>query len=211
MVEKVGSGFFRIRTALSRYGMGDPILDVNENWFSISFKRIDLEKDAGTPLEKAVAAPINATVNAPINLSGLQQEILDSMKDNFDITYSEMETALKKDRTTIMRNVKQLKEMNLIDRIGSDRAGHWKVNWDASVIKPVNASVEVPVKLNEIQQEIIKNIKNYSEITYYELEKILKRDRATIRRNIKQLKEMKLIERIGSRKAGHWKIKGDRL
>lgn len=211
MVEKVGSGFFRIRTALSRYGMGDPILDVSENWFSIAFKRIDIEKDAGTPQEKAVAAPINATVNAPINLSGLQQEILSRMKNNFDITYSEMETALKKDRTTIMRNVKQLKEMNLIDRIGSDRAGHWKVNWDASVIKPVNVSVEVPVKLNEIQQEIIKKIKNNSEITYYELEKILKRDRATIRRNIKQLKEMKLIERIGSRKAGQWKIKGDGL
>ena len=62
--------------------------------------------------------------------------------------------------------------------------------------------------INEIQQEIIKNMKNNSEITYYELEKALKRDRATIRRNVKRLKEMKLIERIGSRKAGHWKIKG---
>ena len=63
MVEKIGSGFFRIRRALSGYGMGEPILDVNENWFSITFKRIDLEKDAEAPLEKAADAPINHKCN----------------------------------------------------------------------------------------------------------------------------------------------------
>ena len=66
MVEKIGSGYFRIRTALSGYGMGEPILDVNDNWFSIAFKRIDLEKGVEVPPEKTVDAPINATVNAPI-------------------------------------------------------------------------------------------------------------------------------------------------
>lgn len=71
--------------------------------------------------------------------------------------------------------------------------------------------MEVPVKLNEIQKEIIINMKNNSKITYYELEKILKRDRATVRRNVKRLKEMKIIERIGSRKTGYWKVKADAL
>ena len=131
MVEKIGSGYFRIRTALSRYGMGEPILDVNENWFSITFKRIDLEKGAEAPLEKAVDASINATVNAPINLTGLQQKILNSMKNNSEITYYELEKILKRDRATIRRNVKRLKEMKLIERIGSKKAGHWKIKRDA--------------------------------------------------------------------------------
>jgi ATP-dependent DNA helicase RecG len=203
MVEKIGSGFFRMRRALDAYGMGEPILDINGNWFSITFNRTGLEKGFESSMEK--------TADSHINLTELQREILNRIKDNVHITYSEMETALKKDRTTIIRSVKQLRNMNLIERIGSDKAGHWRVNWDLSKNKPISTQAARSLKLSRLQMMILELIKTNPDITYDELAISLKRGRDTIRLNVNGLKKMNLIERIGSRRMGQWKVKGDAL
>jgi ATP-dependent DNA helicase RecG len=43
------------------------------------------------------------------------------------VTYDELSKRLRKDRTTIRRNIQKLKEMNMIERIGSDKNGSWKI------------------------------------------------------------------------------------
>jgi ATP-dependent DNA helicase RecG len=70
-------------------------------------------------------APLNSPVNAPVN--ELQIKILKCIKSDSKISYDELSSKLGKNRTTIMRNIKKLKEQNLLKRVGSDKAGYWEV------------------------------------------------------------------------------------
>lgn len=73
---------------------------------------------------------------------------------------------------------------------------------------PVNDSVNDPVKLqNLLQRDLVSLLLENPDITRPELCERLHVSLATIRRAIAQLKEIKAIERIGSDKSGHWKVK----
>ncbi len=67
-------------------------------------------------------------------------------------------------------------------------------------------NVGINVGLNEIQNEILKLIEKNKNITQKEISEELNITKRTIERNMMILKEMNLIERIGSRKSGYWKI-----
>ena len=45
LVEKVGTGIGRMISEMTGYGLKPPTIEANENWFSIIFKRPDLQKD----------------------------------------------------------------------------------------------------------------------------------------------------------------------
>lgn len=75
----------------------------------------------------------------------------------------------------------------------------------------VGLDVGLNVGLNEIQNKILKLISNNKNVTQKEISEELNTTKRTIERNIMILKEMHLIERIGSRKSGYWKINIDKL
>jgi predicted HTH transcriptional regulator len=115
-----------------------PEIKADKNWFHIIFKRPELQESTfedrirNGALERVKYgtnnyAPANAPVNGPVKLSKLQTDILNEVKQDETVTYNELSERLRKDRTTIRRNIQKLKEMNLIERIGSDKNGSWKV------------------------------------------------------------------------------------
>ena len=61
-------------------------------------------------------------------------------------------------------------------------------------------------ELSEIQNKIVKLIEANSYVTQIEIANKLKVDRRTIIRNIKELREKKIITREGNNRSGHWKI-----
>ena len=124
LVEKAGTGILRMKDGMKEYGLNGPIIELDENWFSITFER-DLQKylKTDTPENK----PVNEPVNEPVNLNQLQYQIFNCLKENPYITYDELVEKLKKGRNTIRLNIKKLKELNLIERIGADKTGHWRV------------------------------------------------------------------------------------
>ncbi|AKB26140.1 hypothetical protein MSMTP_2671 [Methanosarcina sp. MTP4] len=69
----------------------------------------------------------NAPVNAPVKLTTSEEEILGLIKNDINITYDTIAESLGKNRTTIMRNIKKLKDGDILTRIGSDKTGHWVV------------------------------------------------------------------------------------
>lgn len=72
-------------------------------------------------------APVNTPVNAPVKLNKTKQAIYEKIVSNTSITIDELTETLGKDRRTITRNIKSLKEKGLIERVGSDKTGYWKV------------------------------------------------------------------------------------
>ena len=59
---------------------------------------------------------------------GIREQILILIQQDKDISYNEMAKRLNKSRTTVMRNIKKLKELNKLTRIGSDKSGYWKID-----------------------------------------------------------------------------------
>lgn len=74
-------------------------------------------------------APINAPINASINasLSELQVQILRVMEESPWIAYEDIAIKLEKDRSTIRRNIQQLKSLGVLQRLGSKKKGSWKI------------------------------------------------------------------------------------
>jgi ATP-dependent DNA helicase RecG len=63
--------------------------------------------------------------NEPLN--DRQKEILKQIQANKNITVSELRKDIKVGRETIKRDLKKLKKLNIITRIGSDKTGYWQI------------------------------------------------------------------------------------
>lgn len=61
----------------------------------------------------------------PVN--EFQGQLLTLIKDNPHITYNELSLKTKRDRKTVGRHLKILKEKGFLHREGSAKSGHWKV------------------------------------------------------------------------------------
>ena len=70
---------------------------------------------------------VNDPVNDPVNLSADQKAILIEIEKNSKITIDELVLAIDKSRRTITRQLKILKDAQLISRKGSDKSGYWNI------------------------------------------------------------------------------------
>lgn len=75
----------------------------------------------------------------------------------------------------------------------------------------LNGGLNGGIKLNKNQQAIIKTIYEVPDVTLPVLAEKVGIPLRSVERNINQLKEKGILRRIGSRKTGYWKIKGDAL
>jgi Fic family protein len=78
----------------------------------------------GEPL----VAPVNAPVNAPVKYTRTQAAIIEILKGDVHATYDEMASTIGVNRTTIMRNIAALKGKGVLERVGEDKNGYWKLN-----------------------------------------------------------------------------------
>ena len=62
-----------------------------------------------------------------IELNGNQMEILDHLIKNKKVTQTELSQLIGINEKNIRNNIKKLKELNLIERVGNTRTGYWKV------------------------------------------------------------------------------------
>lgn len=70
-------------------------------------------------------APINTPINAP--LSELQVQILKVIENDPWVTYDDIAIKLKKDQSTIKRNIQQIKSLGILQRSGSKKKGSWVI------------------------------------------------------------------------------------
>ena len=69
----------------------------------------------------------NVPVNDPVKLNKTENQILQLIKNNPNITQKEIADILKLSEKTIKRNTNKLKEKGLLRRIGADKNGYWKI------------------------------------------------------------------------------------
>ena len=69
--------------------------------------------------------PVNVLVNVPVNQT--ERQILNLLADDPTLTFEDMSVKIGKTRKTVMRNIQSLKGKGVIERIGSDKSGYWKI------------------------------------------------------------------------------------
>jgi len=114
LVKQIGSGILRINNALAGYGMSSPDIESDNDWYYIVFKRSESVKDdvKTDGFDKAIDQ------NATVNLTSIQKDIIKQVQNNPNITYNILVDLLKRNRTTIYRNMEKLKQVNILERIG---------------------------------------------------------------------------------------------
>jgi ATP-dependent DNA helicase RecG len=118
LVEKVGTGILRMNHAMEEYRLEKPVMEADENWFTIIFKRPELERESFEGRGKTT--PQKTTQKTT-------QKILGLIKENPDITRRELASTIGISEDGIKYHLTNLKNMGLLERIGPDKGGYWRI------------------------------------------------------------------------------------
>jgi ATP-dependent DNA helicase RecG len=124
-IEKAGTGIGRMRELMEEAGLKEPEFQYDE-FFETSFLRPSYyDKNYGT--YDLANKNQNMVNNYKIPLSKIQQEIINIIMEIPNVTQSDIAKRLKVSRQSIATNMKELKENNVIERIGANKKGYWKI------------------------------------------------------------------------------------
>ena len=82
----------------------------------------------GVEIESDNLQKQNSTVNSTVKLSKTQRAIIELVTQDNSITIEKMAEKLVKEISTIKKAIKKLRDIKIIERVGSDKTGYWKVN-----------------------------------------------------------------------------------
>lgn len=116
-VETFGSGLRKIYTLCGNAGVAVSYNNT-ETDFTLEFSRQDRNI---APKDGVINGVINDTINA------LDADVLSWLRDDPHLTVSELAEKSRKSQRTITRALTSLKTKHLIERIGSNKTGYWKV------------------------------------------------------------------------------------
>lgn len=100
---------------VSQYGKGAIKIEKNRVTLTIPFQRIDNETHA------------EVKNKVKININDSQKKIIETMRDNPNVKTVRLMAITGLSESGINRNLKKLKELGLIERIGFLKNGYWSV------------------------------------------------------------------------------------
>ena len=139
-IEKWGSGFRRITEACADANVKVKF-EIRKNGFMVIFYRktdeelYDLTQNDKNDAKNVALNDENVAKSVALKLKEKYPElrkvyidIIDAIAKNNYITQEEIASELNKTRNSIYRNIKTLKDMGILERLGSKKKGYWKVN-----------------------------------------------------------------------------------
>jgi predicted HTH transcriptional regulator len=116
--------------AMDEYKLEKPIIEADENWFSIIFKRPELEKESfesrgnSTPLKTPLKPPLKTPLKI---LTGLEKKVLNAINNDTSISRTGIARTLNISPDTVKEYLERLKRKGVIKRIGPAKGGYWEV------------------------------------------------------------------------------------
>jgi predicted HTH transcriptional regulator len=150
--------------------------------------------------------------NVGVKLSKNQNLILQLLLENKELSIERLAEKLGITIRSTERNISRLKEKGLLERVGSDRTGYWKVNLtekfplDFGENVGVKVGENVGVNLSKNQNLILQLLLENKELSIEKLAESVSITARSIERNISLLKEKGLLERVGSNRTGYWNV-----
>ena len=129
LVEKVGSGIKRIRTAMRESGLEKPEIESDGDWFSITFFRKPQQVSIEDTTQKTTqnSATQKTTQKRRMIAQKARARIVELMKENPLITTDSLAQQLDMTRHGVRYHLNKLEAAGVISRVGPDRGGFWQV------------------------------------------------------------------------------------
>lgn len=115
--DELGSGMRNTNKYTKMYSGGIPVF-VEDNIFQII---IPIEGVAGLQVGPEEGS------NVVIQATELEQEVIDVLFKNPEQTIGELSNEIGVSKKTVSKRIKSLKDKGIIERVGSDRKGYWKI------------------------------------------------------------------------------------
>lgn len=87
-----------------------------------------VRRHQGEPLNAPANDTVSDTANDTVKTTPTQEGIIDLVRKNPLSTYDELAAQLGVGRATIARNIAILKDRGVLERVGEDKNGYWKLN-----------------------------------------------------------------------------------
>ena len=87
-----------------------------------------VRRHQGEPLNAPANDTVSDTENDTVKTTPTQEGIIDLVRKNPLSTYDELAAQLGVGRATIARNIAILKDRGVLERVGEDKNGYWKLN-----------------------------------------------------------------------------------
>ena len=114
-----------MREDMKMAGLKEPIFEY-DGFFEVNFLRPSYyDKNYGT--YDLSNKNQNKENDYKIPLSKIQQEILNIIIEKPNVTQSDIAKKLEISRQSVATNIKELKDSNVIERIGANKKGYWKI------------------------------------------------------------------------------------
>lgn len=124
-IEKVGTGINRIRDAVKKAGLKEPVFE------SDSFFRTIFHLSEPLPVYNKLTIGKGGMKKwyekSGMKITDRQIQLLDVIKKSPMISIKDMADNLKINVSAVQKHVEKLKSKGLLKRIGSDKGGHWEI------------------------------------------------------------------------------------
>ena len=198
-----------------------PEYSISDNGIIVTLYNMNYNEKENEAQNEVINEDINDVINVgqKLNTEERKNIILKLIEENEKISIQQIIENIEVSKSTVERDLKELKEENKIKYIGSRKSGKWIINYKRENVG-INEEINVGIKRENVgindsekmntelrQNSILKIIKDNGNISAIEISKILNFTARTIERDLKELKEQNKIEYVGSRKSGKWIIK----
>ena len=117
-IESWGRGIEKICSACEKDGVPQPEYTINPGDIMIKFT---------APEDRVIRVTERVTVKVTDKVTDKEQELLTLLTEDPGYTMPQLAERLGVSRKTVAARLKKLKDAGLIERIGSDRKGYWKL------------------------------------------------------------------------------------
>lgn len=126
-IEKWGSGIRNVYKTCKKEKIKVKFENRKTAFFAVVYRKdVDgLIENAEKNLNKNV--PVYVTANVPVKLNETEKQIIQIIMNNQNVTQKELAGKIKLSERTIKRNTNKLKEKGILERIGADKNGYWKI------------------------------------------------------------------------------------
>jgi len=133
-IEKYGSGFLRIRDALSLYPTMKMDFKESSGGFMVTVSYTEQKTSTGIVENSIEDSGMKSSMkggmenNMKSGMKNTIDNILMLIRNNNSISISDISKKLDISRSAIQKHIENLKSKGLIERVGADKGGYWKVN-----------------------------------------------------------------------------------
>ena len=114
-VQEFGEGVDRMHTEMKNAGLPAP-----------EYKYVSFMLHA-TIRNGVINGAINGAINGVINLTATEKKVLEEIRKDPQVTKIKLLTITTLGQRTVDRAIQSLRRKGIIDRVGSNKSGYWKV------------------------------------------------------------------------------------